>query len=67
MRVHPARDPATIRAPRGATRWLVYAAIAAVVVALLSLVATAVALWLSDNPLTGIIEQDASEQILLLV
>ena len=46
MRVHPARDPATIRAPRGATRWLVYAAIAAVVVALLSLVATAVALWL---------------------
>jgi hypothetical protein len=45
-RVHPARDPATIRAPRGATRWLVYAAIAAVVVALLSLVATAVALWL---------------------
>ena len=30
----------------GATRWLVYAAIAAAVVALLSLVATAVALWL---------------------
>jgi hypothetical protein len=46
MRVHPARDPATIRAPRGQTRWPVYAAIAAVVVALLSLVATAATLWL---------------------
>ena len=46
MRVHPARDAATIRAPRGATRWLAYAAVAAVVVALLSLVATAAALWL---------------------
>jgi len=46
MRVHPARDVATMRAPRGATRWLAYAAVAAMVVALLSLVATAVALWL---------------------
>jgi len=46
MRVHPARDPAAIRAPRGPTRWLIYAAIASVVVALLSLVATAAALWL---------------------
>ena len=43
MRVHPARDPAAIRVPRGPTRWLVYAAFAAVVVALLSLVATQVA------------------------
>jgi hypothetical protein len=46
MPVHPARDPAAIRAPRGPTQWLVYAAFAAVVVALLSLVATAAALWL---------------------
>jgi hypothetical protein len=46
MRVHPARDLATIRAPQGPTRWLIYTAIAAVIVALLSLVATAVALWL---------------------
>ena len=43
MRVHLAGDSATIRASRGPTRWLVYAAIAAVVVALLSLVATQVA------------------------
>ena len=46
MRVHPAREPAAIRASRRPTRWLVYAAFAAVIVALMSLVATAVALWL---------------------
>jgi hypothetical protein len=53
MQVHPARDPTTIPAPTNTTgdqtraaRWFVYAAIAAVVVALLSLVATAVALCL---------------------
>jgi hypothetical protein len=53
MRVHPARDPAAIRVSANTAgdqtrvaRWLVYVAFAAVVVALLSLVATAAALWL---------------------
>jgi hypothetical protein len=53
LRVNLARDPATIRTPANTAgdqtriaRWLIYAAIAAVVIALLSLVATAAALWL---------------------
>ena len=52
MQVHPVRDRAMIQAPAeagtagGMARWPAYAAIAALAVALLSLVVTAAALWL---------------------
>jgi hypothetical protein len=46
MRVHRAPTAHTAGGQTRVARWLVYAAVAAVVVALLSLVATAAALWL---------------------